>query len=267
VWKKIDADGYRNAVDVAAKKKGKRNDDDGHAAAKAEVLEHWHGDQHPVVGDVLQTSLAELPDSSHELLELKRALDLRIETSKGLSLMQRRDVQRTVQKNLFTRYGKQQESSALRLASDMLNQHFVKPTATLRKEVGMTKLGTPVVLVGRPDGVSLDGSHVIEIKNRIFGLMSPADGDIMQLTSYLWLVDSAPERGSLFQVHRPGPADRADVSIDRVDRDEEAFARVVDKLCAFAELVDMLRTDEALAQTFLSEPREGSAIARQLIHN
>lgn len=167
---------------------------------------------------------------------------------------------RLAKETAYTQHGIDRESSVLRTVDRVLDRGFEPVDALFSTEVGRTRSGTPVVLQGRVDAMSGDGTTVLEIKTRARGLfMTLKEYERVQISAYMYLTgarDAVLAEAYFSSRAAPDP----DVNIVPVPRDDAYIDDLIRETVDRAEAVDRLVRDRAFQDAFVRSSRRDGLI-------
>ena len=106
------------------------------------------------------------------------------------------EVMKEAKRLAFTRYGTEREICIIERVRDILPEYDFhhREDEIVRREIGTTTEGFPIVLQGKVDGMSADGKTILECKTRMHKLfMKLREYEALQTTAYLELFPEATQ--------------------------------------------------------------------------
>jgi len=165
----------------------------------------------------------------------------------------------------YTRHGEEKEMAIIDRVRQVMPEHdFVTCDRMLRKEIGATQHGRPIVLQGRVDGVSSDGRVVLECKTRVHKLfLTMREYERLQVESYLLLMPSAESAVLVEAVFNVGPVPSINlISVDRPSTEIEWLPLAL----AMGDVVDRVLTDPGLQDSIVAaSSRSHDQVLRALV--
>lgn len=248
MWQRADVMGFRAAL--------KRN----RVKTDEEIAEDIIR-SHDGVKELVDYTLTTPCDSSDQVA---RHYDLVAKGLKTVSLNDedRRLVDDVLKRNLYTTYGNQQESVALRCIRDRLGIKCHEDPTFYKKEQGVCTgpWGSFTWYVGgKIDAIDDARSLLVEIKNRVNRLFYRVPFyEQVQVQTYLHLLDL--EKGMLVECLKTGDADMA-VNAVRITRDKDLWTQdIVPKLCGFVDFLARLLHDVEVQDRYLQSKRRSAMI-------
>jgi hypothetical protein len=154
----------------------------------------------------------------------------------------------------YTSHGDAKEDSIVERVNDVLGLDFTKTDTMLRRVIGTTRSGTDVMLQGKIDGQSADGTVLLECKTRVHKLfMQLRDYEKIQVQAYLELVPDAAKAVLVEAIFNVGSV--PSINIIDVERDESGDWRTL--ALAMADVLDRVIRDHALQDALVTSPRKG----------
>ena len=132
------------------------------------------------------------------------------------------DVMKEAKRVAFTRYGTEREACIIDRVRSVLPEYDFRhhEDDLVRRELGTSSNGYPIVLQGKVDGLSEDGSTILECKTRMHRLfMKLKEYEALQAKAYLALFPEAA-RVVLAEAHFPPGQETPDVNIIFIPREE-----------------------------------------------
>lgn len=174
--------------------------------------------------------------------------------SLGLSKHDASLVKDEIRKELFTHYGTTKEHSVIDIVRREMDID-VREDSSLHSAIFTTPGGTPWKLVGRIDGITADGSTIIEIKNRVRRLfMTLTEYERIQVECYLVLIGTA-DRALVVESFRPQDERTTTLNIIPVDRGDEVWPECLVRATVLVEYLTALIDDEAMQDVYLASSR------------
>jgi hypothetical protein len=172
-----------------------------------------------------------------------------------------RDVMDTARETAYTQHGIDRETVVMDAVNQVMGTQFEADDRLWTREIGATRLGTPVTIQGRIDAIDPQSHHILEIKTRARGLfMRLKDYERVQIESYLFLTGYAT--AFLAEAYFPSRhATDPDLNINRVDRDDDAIRALVDATLTMAEAVDRVLNDPQSQAQFLESQHRGTVVS------
>jgi len=178
-----------------------------------------------------------------------------------MSAEDRKVVDSTVKRNLYTNYGTASEHHALVKVREMLGIN-ARTDDTFYKAHVCDVDGIGLWVGGKIDAITEDRSLVIEIKNRIRRLFYKVPFyEIIQLQTYLQLLDVS--RGAVVECLTT-PHDSL-INVVPVRRDRELWSNtIVPKMRAFVRVFATMLTDPSFQDAFLLSPRKAAMVQARM---
>lgn len=173
----------------------------------------------------------------------------------------RRVLDATVKRNLYTNYGTASEHHALVKVRETLGINARPDDTFYKTQVGEVE-GIPLWVGGKIDAITEDRSLVIEIKNRIRRLFYKVPFyEIIQVQTYLFLVDVS--RGAVVECLTVNGDSQ--INIVAVRRDRELWeTMIVPKMKAFAQVFLHLLEDTSFQDAYLLSTKKATLIQSRI---
>jgi hypothetical protein len=169
--------------------------------------------------------------------------------SLGLSTHEAALVKDEIRKELFTHYGTTKEESVIEIVRREMDMDVREDTA-LHAATFTTPGGTTWKLVGRIDGITVDGSTIIEVKNRMRRLfMTLPEYERIQVESYLRLIGSA-DRALVIESFRGREEHTTTLNIIPVDRGDDVWAECLARAHVLVDYLTALIADESMQDLY-----------------
>lgn len=273
MWQRISPHSYYAAL----QRNGLKTDDQNVMEIMARSME---------VKGLMDQSLTLPCDSSDQVAEnygsISRGLD-----GVDLGEDEKRLVDDTVKRNLYTTYGNLQEHAMLEHIKTRLGIRCRPDPTFYKKPGGYARGGVPWYIGGKIDALSEDGTTVIELKNRVNRLFNKAPFyEVIQVQTYLQLLDV--QQGLLVECLKtnknkpPGeqpvqgvhsfcdPEDetgdkRVMVNVIELKRDDDLWnATVAPKLAAFTDFLLALLDDTRVQDRYLQSKRRSIVVLNHM---
>jgi len=176
----------------------------------------------------------------------------------------------------YTRHGEEKEMAIIDRVNDVWPDYgFAAYEPMLRKPIGETRRGRPIVLQGRIDGLSSDGRVILECKTRVHKLfMKIREYEAIQIESYLELLPGAKRAVLAEGVFNVGPIPSINlISVERTSTENNpdnnqdnsqdwlsmavAMGNVLDQVMSDVNLQDSLicsKDDKLIKRLLLTDP-------------
>lgn len=172
-----------------------------------------------------------------------------------------RDVMETARETAYTQHGIDRETIVLDAVNRVMGTQFEADDTLWTREIGTTRMGTPVTIQGRVDAIDATSKTILEIKTRARGLfMRLKDYERVQIESYLFLTGYTT--AFLAEAFFPSrQSTEPDLNINRVDRDDDSIQALVDETMSMAEAVDRVVNDPHAQDLFLQSQHRGTMVS------
>jgi hypothetical protein len=163
-------------------------------------------------------------------------------------------VKSSLKKLVYTTYGNAAES----LLFSHVHQTYhplMEGVHTVASEPLFTASGVPCYLCGKPDALTADGTHIVELKNRIHRLLctggcTPPMHEYLQCLAYLYLIPDAKNCRLIESITTR--KQRMICHVSTVERDPALWNRVVlPRLTNMAIVVTMVIRDPKLQDVYM----------------
>jgi hypothetical protein len=170
-------------------------------------------------------------------------------------------VEAALRKTAYTTFGTERETDIFEAVRAKLPFDIVRDDAFRHVKMGEAH-GVPWSIGGRIDGISADGSTILEIKQRVNRLfLTPPAYEAVQIQCYIQMVPAAL-RAMLVESFCPPDGSRL-INVMPLERDDEAWERdIVPKAQAFVEYLIRLIDNEALQDEYLGSKRRSSLVTK-----
>jgi len=160
----------------------------------------------------------------------------------------------------YTSHGDAKENAIIERVNTILNLEFTKDDdAFFKRTIGRTMAGTPIVLQGKIDGMSADGSTILECKARVHKLfLKPRGYELIQTQTYLDLLPGARQALLVEAIFNVGRIP----SVNLIDVEREETHTWTPLMYAGADALDRVIRDPALQDAFVNSPRRGAFIKK-----
>lgn len=246
IWERMDPESYRDAL----RRTG--------CITETERVQSLLEDR--VVRHVVDTSTL-VCDHSHDVATKYDAAS-RVISNLDLAEDDKKVIDATVKRNLYTNYGTASEHHALVKVREMLNINAKTDDTFYKAHVGDVD-GVALWVGGKIDAITEDRLLVIEIKNRIRRLFYKVPFyEIIQLQTYLHLLDVS--RGAVVEC-LTGQSGDSMINIVPVRRDKSLWNdMIVPKMKAFTKVFTELLTDVAFQDAFLLSTKKAAMIQSRM---
>lgn len=169
----------------------------------------------------------------------------------------------TVKRNLYTNYGTASEHHALVKVRETLGINARTDDTFYKAQVGNVD-GVPLWVGGKIDAITEDRSLVVEIKNRIRRLFYKVPFyEIIQVQTYLFLVDVS--KGAVVECLTTNGESQINVVTVRRDRDLWD-STILPKMKAFARVFLLMLEDRAFQDAYLLSTKKATLIQSRINH-
>ena len=178
-------------------------------------------------------------------------------SSAGVTARQIADEARRV---AYTSHGDEKEHAIIERVNTILNLKFTKDAdAIYKRTIGKTTAGTPIVLQGKIDGMSADGSTILECKARVHKLfLKPREYEVIQAQTYLDLLPGARQAILVEAIFNAGRVP----SVNLIDIEREKTHTWTPLMLAGADALDRVIRDPAIQDALVNSPRRGAFIKK-----
>jgi len=203
-------------------------------------------------------------------LPWKSASVMDVVESGGMRDLQRQhlhtDAAHEARRLVFTKYGEARERSVIDRVRDILPEYDFQTDGKLyRTKIGTTVSGRDIILQGKIDGISKDGSTILEAKTRMHRLfLKLRDYEHVQTRCYLELL---PETTKALLVEAHFETSTPDINIISVTRDDPPLdLRFHDSLQLIGEVIGYLMDTESVQDGFIQAKQKDAYVKRIVQH-
>lgn len=248
MWERMDPESYRDAL----RRTG--------CTTEADRVQHMLESNEFIKNVIDQSTLA---CTHSQDVAIKYDAASRAISNMDLPVDDKKMIDSTVKRNLYTNYGTASEHHALIKVREMLSIN-AKTDDTFYKTHVADVNGIALWVGGKIDAITEDRSLVIEIKNRIRRLFYKVPFyEIIQLQTYLHLLDVS--RGAVVECLTT-PGDSL-INIVPVRRDKSLWNdMIVPKMKAFTDVFVDLVTNTAFQDAFLLSSKKAAMIQTRMNH-
>lgn len=248
MWERMDPESYRDAL----RRTG--------CTTEADRVQHMLESNEFIKNVIDQSTLA---CTHSQDVAIKYDAASRMISNMDLPVEDKKVIDSTVKRNLYTNYGTASEHHALVKVREMLSIN-AKTDDTFYKTHVADVNGIALWVGGKIDAITEDRSLVIEIKNRIRRLFYKVPFyEIIQLQTYLHLLDVS--RGAVVECLTT-PGDSL-INIVPVRRDKSLWNdMIVPKMKAFTDVFVDLVTNTAFQDAFLLSSKKAAMIQTRMNH-
>lgn len=251
VWQRISPHTYKNALERNSLKTDEQRFDE--IVAKNVSVAH-------IVTSA--EKIAEHVTVSPEISKAYVAASKTISTDPTLSISDTKVVDSAIRKTMFTSFGTRNESGIFDEVRGRLKFDIERDDSFRHVVLGDID-GIEWGIGGRLDGISTDGTTIVEIKqriNRLFGTAPPYE--YVQIQCYLRLVESATE--AVLVESFCSPQGGRVMNVIPIDKDDEAWTDDIQpKLQAFVQYLICIMGDETMQDEFMKSKRRSSLITKR----